>query len=42
MMNRYVIERDVPGVGRNDQAGYCNIAKVSNAALGKLAPRVQW
>ena len=42
MMNRHVIERDVPGVGRNDQAGYCNIAKVSNAALGKLAPRVQW
>ena len=42
MMNRYVIERDVPGIGSNDAAGFCNIAKVSNAALNKLAPRVQW
>ena len=42
MMNRYVIEREIPGVGRNDIAGFCNIAKVSNAALGKLAPKVQW
>ena len=41
-MKRYVIERNVPGVGSNDQAGFCNISKTSNAALRKLAPRVQW
>ena len=41
-MKRYVIERNVPGIGANDQAGFCNIAKTSNAALKKLATRVQW
>lgn len=42
MLNRYVIEREVPGVGLNDEAGLCGLAKVSNAALRKLAPKVQW
>lgn len=42
MLNRYVIERGVPGVGLNDQAGLCALSKVSNDALRKLAPRVQW
>jgi hypothetical protein len=42
VLNRYVIERDMPGVGLNDEAGLCDVAKVSNAALKKLAPRVQW
>ena len=42
MLNRYVIERDMPGVGLNDEAGLCDVAKVSNAALRKLAPKVQW
>lgn len=41
-MNRYVIERDVPGIGSNDEAGFCNIARTSNAALSKLAPHIQW
>ena len=41
-MIRYVIEREVPGIGLNDTAGYCNIAKTSNDALRKLAPKVQW
>jgi hypothetical protein len=41
-MKRYVIEREVPGFGANDDAGFCNAARTSNAALGKLAPRVQW
>jgi len=41
-MKRYVIEREVPGFGANDAAGFCNAAKVSNGALSKLAPRVQW
>jgi hypothetical protein len=41
-MRRYVIERDVQGIGLYDEAGLCSIAKTSNAALRKLAPRVQW
>ena len=41
-MKRFVIEREVPGVGLNDQAGLCDMAKISNAAIRKLAPKVQW
>ena len=41
-MKRFVIEREVPGVGLNDQAGLCDMAKTSNAAIKMLAPRVQW
>ena len=41
-MKRYVIEREVPGFGANDDAGFCNAAKTSNTALSELAPRVQW
>ncbi|MGV8853402.1 MAG: DUF4242 domain-containing protein [Devosia sp.] len=41
-MKRFVIEREVTGFGANDDAGFCNAAKTSNAALSKLAPKVQW
>ena len=41
-MKRYVIEREVPGFGSSDVSGFCHAAKVSNDALSKLAPRVQW
>ena len=41
-MKRYVIEREVPGFGANDDRGFCNAAKTSNSALSKLAPKVQW
>lgn len=41
-MKRYVIERDVAGFGANDAAGFCNAARVSNGALARLAPKVQW
>jgi hypothetical protein len=41
-LKRYVIERDVPGVGKADAAGYANIAKTSNAALNRLGPKVHW
>jgi hypothetical protein len=42
MLKRFVIEREVPGIGSNDQAGFCSVARTSNAALRKLATRVQW
>lgn len=42
MLKRFVIERDVPGIGLSDHAGFCSITRTSNAALKKLATRVQW
>lgn len=41
-MNRYVIERIIPGIGGSSEAQFCGIAEQSNAALAKLAPKVQW
>ncbi len=41
-MKRYIIERDIPGIHRLGAGPLANAAKVSNAALAQLAPRVQW
>jgi hypothetical protein len=41
-MKKYVIERNVAGVGNNDRNGLSGIANQSNAALAKLRPRIQW
>jgi hypothetical protein len=41
-MRKYVIEREVPGIGNNNAVGLRDIARQSNAALAKLAPRVVW
>ena len=41
-LSRFVIERDVPGVGLNDAAGFCALARVSNEALRRLGKRIQW
>jgi len=41
-MKRYVIERNIPGVGTMTAEGCREGARVSNEALAKLAPRVQW
>jgi len=41
-MKRYVIERNIPGVGKLNAEGLREGARVSNEALAKLAPRVQW
>ncbi len=41
-MNRYVIEREIPGIGGSSSAQFCGIAEQSNAALAKLGPKVQW
>ncbi len=42
MLNRYVIERDIPGVGGMSSKELCGAAETSNGALAKLAPKVQW
>ena len=41
-MKRYVIEREIPGVGGLNRAQYKDVAVTSNAALAKLADKVQW
>jgi hypothetical protein len=41
-MNRYLIERDVPGIGALDTQQLKAAAVTSNAALAKLAGKVQW
>jgi hypothetical protein len=41
-LNRYVIERVIPGIGESTDVQFCGIAKQSNAALAKLGPNVQW
>jgi hypothetical protein len=41
-MNRYVIERDIPGVGALNAQQLKEAAATSNAALAKLAGKVQW
>lgn len=41
-MLRYVIEREIPAVGRFGADQLREASKASNAALAQLAPRVQW
>jgi hypothetical protein len=41
-MKRYVIERDIPGVGSLDGAQLKDASATSNAALAQLAGKVQW
>jgi hypothetical protein len=41
-MKKYVIEREIPGVGAMGQSDLSGAAKQSNKALSQLAPKVQW
>ncbi len=41
-MKRYVIERDLPGVGGINRAQFKDVAATSNNALAKLAGKAQW
>ena len=41
-MSRFVIERDIPAVGKMTKPELEGAAETSIAALEKLAPRVQW
>lgn len=42
MMKRYVIERDIAGVGGLNGEQLQGAAQTSNAALAQLAGKVQW
>lgn len=41
-LKRYVIEREIPNIGASSPTDLSGAAATSNAALAKLAPRVQW
>ena len=41
-MRRYIIERDIPGVGKLNGQGLKGAAAKSNEALAKLAGKAQW
>jgi hypothetical protein len=41
-MKKYVIEREIPGIGTTSMQEMREAAQTSNAALAKLAPKVQW
>ena len=40
-MRKFVIERDIPGVGGNTPEGFCKAADTSNKALAALEG-IQW
>lgn len=41
-MKKYLIEREIPGVETLQGEELKGAARTSNAALAKLAPKVQW
>lgn len=41
-MRRFIIERDLPGIGESTPPQLCEAARTSNRALGELGPRIQW
>ena len=41
-MKRFVIERDIPGIGGLTRTQHREIVATSNAALAKLGGKVQW
>ena len=41
-MKRYMIERDIPGIGEFSVTELCGAARASNNALETLGPGIQW
>lgn len=41
-LKRYMIERDIPGIGQMSVTELCGAARASNQALDQLGPGVQW
>ena len=41
-MKKFVIEREIPGVGELNDEEIGGAAKTSNDALDQLAPKLQW
>ncbi len=41
-MKRYLIERDIPGIGQFSTTELCGAARASNQALATIGPTIQW
>lgn len=41
-MKRFMIERDIPGVGEFSLTELCGAARASNQALATIGPSIQW
>jgi hypothetical protein len=41
-MKRYVIERDIPGIGQMSLTELCGAARASNQALDQIGSNIQW
>jgi hypothetical protein len=41
-MKRYMIERDIAGIGEFSLTELCGAARASNQALAAIGPRIQW
>lgn len=41
-MRKFMIEREISGVGALDSCALSDAARRSNAALAELSPRIQW
>lgn len=42
MLNRYIIERKIPGVGAGSKQDFIDMAEKSNKVLTSLGPKIQW
>ena len=41
-LKRFMIERNIPGVGNFSTTELCGAARASNQALGTIGPDIQW
>lgn len=41
-LKRYVIEREIPGVGSMSVVELCGAARASNQAIEQIGPDIQW
>lgn len=42
MLKRYMIERDIPGIGEFSKTELCGAARASNQALANIGADIQW
>ncbi len=41
-LKRYLVERDIPGVGSMSLVELCGAARASNQAIDQMTPEIQW
>ena len=41
-LKRFLIERDIPGIGAMSVVELCGASRASNHAIGELGPAIQW